>query len=107
LLARALMENYVLAATTACLAVMAIQWYQELQRQTPREDRRAEIQAEQSRRVAARHGITPEREGWTIPLWRLADIQAQQTHTFLHGHANLEQQCQRGGSETSKPQTQG
>lgn len=68
-----------MAATTACLAVMAVQWYRQLQRETPREDRQAQIQAEQSRQAAARLGVAPQREGWTIPAWRLAQIQAQQT----------------------------
>lgn len=70
-----------MAATTACIAVMAIQWYRQLQRQTPREDRHAQIQAEQSRQTAARLGIAPVPEGWTIPPWRLAQIQAQQART--------------------------
>lgn len=68
-----------MAATAACVAVMAVQWYQQLQRQTPREDRQAQIQAEQSRQAAARLGVTPGRDGWTIPAWRLAQIQAQQS----------------------------
>ena len=70
-----------MAATTACIAVMAVQWYRQLQRQTPREDRQAQIQAEQSREAATRLGIAAPREGWTIPAWRLAQIQALQTRT--------------------------
>ena len=70
-----------MAATTACIAVMAVQWYRQLQRQTPREDRQAQIQAEQSHQTATRLGIAPPREGWTIPAWRLAQIQAQQPRT--------------------------
>jgi putative membrane protein len=67
-----------MACTGAAIAVIASQWYRQLERQTPREDRQAELQADRARYAAAQLGITPTREGWTIPAWRLAQIQHQQ-----------------------------
>lgn len=70
-----------MAATAAALAVIARQWYRQLDRQTPREDRLAETQAVESAERAARLGVTPNREGWTVPEWRLAQIERQRLVT--------------------------
>ncbi len=67
-----------MAASAVCIAVIAIRWYEQMERQTGREDRQADAQAHSSREAAARLGVTPQREGWTVPAWRLAQIQAQQ-----------------------------
>lgn len=67
-----------MAVTGLCLAVIALQWYGQLERYTPTEDRRAQRLATDSRARAAELGIEPEREGWTVPPWRLAQLEAQQ-----------------------------
>lgn len=68
-----------MAATAISIGVIAIQWYRQLQRQTPREDRMAEAEAAQSLAKAAALGVTPDREGWTVPAWRLAQIERERS----------------------------
>lgn len=66
-----------MAVTGPCIAVMALRWYRQIQRQTPREDRFAVASAEESSVRAAQLGVEASREGWTIPPWRLAQLEAQ------------------------------
>ena len=73
-----------MAATAVCIGVIAVQWYKQLERQTQREDRQARIEADRSTEEAARLGVTPEREGWTVPAWRLAQIQADRARAERH-----------------------
>lgn len=66
-----------MAVTGPCIAVMALRWYRQIQRQTPREDRFAVASAEEATLRAAQLGVVASREGWTIPPWRLAQLEAQ------------------------------
>jgi cytochrome c oxidase assembly factor CtaG len=65
-------------ASSLCIAVIAIEWFIETDRQTAREDRRALAVAEQAQARAQQLGVEGVREGWTVPWWRLAQLEAQQ-----------------------------
>lgn len=67
-----------MTVTGVCLTVMALQWYQHIERQTAAEDRRARRLATASAARAAGLGIQPDRDGWTVPPWRLAQLEARQ-----------------------------
>lgn len=64
-------------ASGLCVAVIAIQWFIETDRQTAREDRRALAVAERSQARAAQLGVQGIRDGWTVPAWRLAQLEAE------------------------------
>ncbi len=66
-----------MTVTGGAIAVLALQWYRQMDRQTPAEDRMAARVATDSEVRAAELGVRPEREGWTVPPWRLAQLEAQ------------------------------
>ncbi len=57
-----------MAASAVCIAAIAIRCYEQMERQTGREDRRAEAQAHSSREDAARLGVTPINAGCPTQL---------------------------------------
>jgi putative membrane protein len=61
-----------------CLASIGVQWFHQLDRETRQEDRRVQAQAATARARAEGLGVKDLREGWTVPWWRLAELQAQQ-----------------------------
>ena len=66
-----------MAVTGLCLAVVIGQWYRQLERETPREDRRAEALGAESRARAEQLGVHEIPEGFTVPWWRLAELEAK------------------------------
>lgn len=69
-----------MAATGLCLAALVVQWFRHLERQTPREDRRAQAHAAHNRARAEELGIEGLRPGFTVPWWRLAEVEARRAH---------------------------
>lgn len=67
-----------MSATGLCMAVVAGQWYRQLQRDTARQDRRAAEAAAANRARAAELGVDDLAEGVTVPWWRLAELEARQ-----------------------------
>lgn len=67
-----------MSASGLCIAISSLDWFRQIERQTPREDRKAEAEARRSREQAADLGIRGIRDGWTVPWWRLAEVAAQQ-----------------------------
>lgn len=64
--------------TSAVLAVILLRWYRKIERDTPREDRRAQAEAVESRARAEALGVTGLREGWTVPWWQLAQLESRE-----------------------------
>lgn len=64
-----------------CLAVLVVQWFRQLDRETPREDRRVEAATAENRARAAELGVSGLPEGFTVPPWRLAELEAEQART--------------------------
>lgn len=71
-----------------CLASVGVQWFRQLDRETRQEDRRVQPQAAATRARAEQLGITGLREGWTVPSWRLAQLEAQQRRSTQRTHAS-------------------
>lgn len=67
-----------------CTAALVGQWFCQMQRQTPREDRRAEAETEAAKARAEALGVENLRSGWTIPWWRLAELEAQQARNLAN-----------------------
>jgi cytochrome c oxidase assembly factor CtaG len=64
-----------MGATGFCLAAVVYQWYRQLEREAPREDRRAELAGAQSRARAEELGLHDVPDGFTVPWWRLAELE--------------------------------
>lgn len=61
-----------------CIAIIAARWLGDSERRTGREDRRASAAAAGSRALAEQLGVQGVPEGWAVPPWRLAELQARQ-----------------------------
>lgn len=66
-----------MVATVLSMVAITLQWFRQLERTTKREDRRAEIAQAKSRARAEELGIKDLPEGFTIPWWRLNELEAQ------------------------------
>lgn len=66
--------------TGVCLAVMIIQWFAQLERETVREDRRVETATAENRARAEELGIQLP-PGVTVPWWRLEELERRRTPT--------------------------
>ena len=63
-------------ATGLCLAVVVLQWFRQLDRETVRVDRRIEATTAENRARAEDLGIDLP-EGCTVPWWRLEELELQ------------------------------
>ncbi|HLI55304.1 MAG TPA: cytochrome c oxidase assembly protein [Acidimicrobiales bacterium] len=69
--------TFSMAISALCIATVAAQWFRQLEREKGQEDRRARVQAEASTALARQLGVEGVREGWSVPWWRLAELEAQ------------------------------
>ena len=64
-------------STVAGIVIITYQWFRQLERNTKREDHRAEVAQAESKAKAEELGVYDLPEGFTIPWWRLNELEAQ------------------------------
>lgn len=70
--------SFAMSLSGLCVAAVAFQWFGQLEREKGQEDRRAKALAVASTARAEKLGVEGVREGWTVPWWRLAQLEEQQ-----------------------------
>jgi putative copper resistance protein D len=70
---------WILAMLTSGIwtALLAWQWLRRIEGHAWRADRRADVVASESRQAAAFLGLAGVPDGWTVPPWRLAELEKQ------------------------------
>ena len=66
-----------MVSTAAGIVIITYQWFRQLERNTKREDRRAEVAQAESKAKAKELGIYDLPDGFTIPWWRIDELEAQ------------------------------
>ncbi len=74
---------WILSMTTTglCLAAVVIQWFRQLDREGGREDRRAAQATAGNRARAEELGVDDLPDGFTLPWWRLDELEARAART--------------------------
>jgi putative copper resistance protein D len=67
-----------------CLASVGVQLFRQLGREAIREDRHVQAQTAEVQARAKQLGVQGLRDGWTVPWWRLAQLEAQQRRSRPH-----------------------
>ena len=73
-----------MVVTGVCMAIVILQWFRQLERETVREDRRVELAAAENRALAAELGVEVP-DGATIPWWRVDELQRQRSQSAAPG----------------------
>ena len=73
-----------MVVTGVCMAIVILQWFRQLERETVREDRRVEMAAAENRALAAELGVEVP-DGATIPWWRVDELQRQRSQSAAPG----------------------
>lgn len=61
-----------------CLASVGLQMFRQLGKEAGREDRRIQAHSAEVKARTEQLGVEGLREGWTVPWWRLAQLEARQ-----------------------------
>lgn len=72
--------------TALWLAFLGGRWFRELGREPRREDVRVQTQAAAARARAEKLGVQGLRDGWTVPWWRLQQIEAERDRIGREDH---------------------
>ena len=67
-----------------CLASVGVQLFRQLGQEAVREDRRVQAHTTEVQGRAERLRVQGLRDGWTVPWWRLAELEAQQRRSRPH-----------------------
>lgn len=70
-----------MVVTGVCLAIVILQWFRQLERETVREDRRVELATAENRARAEELGVDLP-PGATIPWWRVEELERRRAATL-------------------------
>lgn len=70
-----------MTATGLCLVAIILQWFRQLERSAVREDNRADADTTRNRAKAEELGVHDLPPGFTVPWWRLNDLEIQKARS--------------------------
>lgn len=75
------------AASAFPMVLVGFRWFAQSAREADKEDKRVEAEAVEAHARAETLGIAGIREGWTVPWWRLAQLEADRSRAAGAGGA--------------------